>query len=109
MTDLCITCKENSARIIRSSNLSTERLTEVSECMYIYSLTCIIGNTKSNRAQKPVDKERSYYRANLKHALEELKPLYTNESDKFNLPLTRPLNMLNIMAHYSFDYAQQVL
>ena len=47
MTDLCITCKENSACI---SNLSTERLTEVSECMYIYSLTCIIG---SNRAQKP--------------------------------------------------------
>ena len=52
MTDLCITCKENSAHIIRSSNLSTKRLTEVSECMYIYSLTCIIGNTKSNRAQK---------------------------------------------------------
>ena len=26
MIDLCITCKENSARIIRSSNLSTERL-----------------------------------------------------------------------------------
>ena len=52
MTDLCITCKENSARIIRSSNLSTERLTEVSDCMYIYGLVCIIGNTESNRAQK---------------------------------------------------------
>ena len=51
-TDLCITRKENSARIIRRSNLSTERLTEVSDCMYIYSLVCIIGNTESNRAQK---------------------------------------------------------
>ena len=27
-------------------------LTEVSECMYIYSLVCIVGNTNSNRAQK---------------------------------------------------------
>ena len=56
-----------------------------------------------------VDKERSYYREVLKNALEELKPLFTDESDKFNPPLTRPLNMLTIMAHYSFDYAQQVL
>ena len=52
MTDLCITCKENSARII-SSNLSTERLTEVSECIYIYSLTLCADQscniTKSNR------------------------------------------------------------
>ena len=51
MTDLCITCKKKSARKI-SSNISTERLTEVSEYMYIYSLTCIISNTKSNGAQK---------------------------------------------------------
>ena len=35
--------------------------------------------------------------------------LVTDESDKFNPPITRPLNMLNIIAHYSFDYAQQVL
>ena len=52
MTDLCITCKENSAHIIRISILSTERLNEVSQCMHIYSIICIIGNTKSNRAQK---------------------------------------------------------
>ena len=30
MTDLCITCKENSALIVRSANLTTDRLTEVS-------------------------------------------------------------------------------
>ena len=46
MTDLCITCKENSAHKIRSSNLSTERLTEVSDCMYIYILVCIIDKTQ---------------------------------------------------------------
>ena len=39
MTDLCITCKDNSARIIRSTNLSAERLTEVRYCLSLYTHT----------------------------------------------------------------------
>ena len=39
-----------------------------------------------------VDKERNYYRS----------------TEKFSLPLTRPIAVLNIVAHYNFDYAQQV-
>uniref|UniRef100_A0A1X7VB99 DUF7869 domain-containing protein n=2 Tax=Amphimedon queenslandica TaxID=400682 RepID=A0A1X7VB99_AMPQE len=34
--------------------------------------------------------------------------LYTDAANNYNPPLTRPLAMLNIVAHYSFDYAQQV-
>ena len=39
MTDLCITCKDNSARIIRSTNLSAEKLTEVRYCLSLYTHT----------------------------------------------------------------------
>ena len=55
-----------------------------------------------------VDKERNYYRSALKTALGALKSLFTDESENFSPPLTRPIAVLNIVAHYSFDYAQQV-
>ena len=53
--------------------------------------------------------ERISYRSVLKTALDALKPLFTSdESDTFLPPLTRQLVALNIVAHYSFNYAQQV-
>ena len=55
-----------------------------------------------------VKKEREYYKDVLKEAQLLLKGLYTDFANNYNPPLTRPLAMLNIVAHYSFDYAQQV-
>ena len=55
-----------------------------------------------------VDKERNYYRSVLKTALGALKSLFTDDTEKFSPPLTRLIAVLNIVAHYSFDYAQQV-
>ena len=51
-------------------------------------------------------KEREYYRSVLKEALEGL---FTDPvTGLYSPPLCRPLAELDIMAHYSFDYAQQV-
>uniref|UniRef100_A0A1X7T5Z3 CCHC-type domain-containing protein n=1 Tax=Amphimedon queenslandica TaxID=400682 RepID=A0A1X7T5Z3_AMPQE len=55
-----------------------------------------------------VKKEREYYKDVLKEAQLLLKGLYTDAANNYNPPLTMPLAMLNIVAHYSFDYAQQV-
>lgn len=39
-----------------------------------------------------------------------MKGLFTDVvMEEFCPPLTRPLQALDIMAHYSFDYAQQVI
>ena len=59
MTDLCITCKENSARIIRVP-IYQQRLTKDSECMYIYSLVCIICNKKAIGHKNHADKEGNH-------------------------------------------------
>ena len=115
MTDICITCKENSALIVRSANLTTDRLTEVSiACVYKYVLLMYKNFIVVQATQKAInhktheDKERNYYRSVLKTALGALKSLFTDESEKFSPPLTRPIAVLNIVANYSFDYAQQV-
>uniref|UniRef100_A0A1X7V5R2 Uncharacterized protein n=1 Tax=Amphimedon queenslandica TaxID=400682 RepID=A0A1X7V5R2_AMPQE len=55
-----------------------------------------------------VKKEREYYNDVRREAQLLLKGLYTDAANNYNPPLTRPLAMLNIVAHYSFDYAQQV-
>ena len=49
-----------------------------------------------------VTQEREYYRSTLAKAKKALKGLFTV------LPLERPITTLDIMGHYSFDYAQQV-
>uniref|UniRef100_A0A1X7SUM7 Uncharacterized protein n=1 Tax=Amphimedon queenslandica TaxID=400682 RepID=A0A1X7SUM7_AMPQE len=55
-----------------------------------------------------VKKEREYYKDVLKEAQLLLKGPYTDAANTYNPPLTRPLAMLKIVAHYNFDYAQQV-
>uniref|UniRef100_A0A1X7UKZ0 DUF7869 domain-containing protein n=1 Tax=Amphimedon queenslandica TaxID=400682 RepID=A0A1X7UKZ0_AMPQE len=55
-----------------------------------------------------IKKEREYYKDVLKEAQLLLKGLYTDAANNYNPPLTRALAMLNIVVHYSFDYAQQV-
>uniref|UniRef100_A0A1X7V6D1 DUF7869 domain-containing protein n=1 Tax=Amphimedon queenslandica TaxID=400682 RepID=A0A1X7V6D1_AMPQE len=95
MSDLCATCKEISGLIIRSANMqSDERITEAMQ--------------KALDHRSLVKKEREYYKDVLKEAQLLLKRLYTDAANNYNPPLTRPLAMLNIVAHYSFDYAQQV-
>uniref|UniRef100_A0A1X7V684 Uncharacterized protein n=1 Tax=Amphimedon queenslandica TaxID=400682 RepID=A0A1X7V684_AMPQE len=55
-----------------------------------------------------VRKEREYYRLVLKEAATLLEGLFTDPVTGFySPPLSRPLAELDIMAHYSFDYAQQ--
>ena len=59
LTDLCITCKDNSARIIRSTNLSAERLTEVRYCLSLYThthlfLTELLNNTVEIHVHVPL-------------------------------------------------------
>uniref|UniRef100_A0A1X7VKS5 Uncharacterized protein n=1 Tax=Amphimedon queenslandica TaxID=400682 RepID=A0A1X7VKS5_AMPQE len=95
MSDLCATCKEISGLIIRSANMqSDERITEAMQ--------------KALDHRSLVKKEREYYKDVLKEAQLLLKRLYTDAANNYNPPLTKPLAMLNIVAHYSFDYAQQV-
>uniref|UniRef100_A0A1X7T0K5 DUF7869 domain-containing protein n=1 Tax=Amphimedon queenslandica TaxID=400682 RepID=A0A1X7T0K5_AMPQE len=95
MSDLCATCKEISGLIIRSANMqSDERITEAMQ--------------KALDHRRLVKKEREYYKDVLKEAQLLLKGLYTDAANNYNPPLTRPHAMLNIVAHYSFDYAQQV-
>lgn len=54
--------------------------------------------------------KREFYRATLKEASQQLKQLYLDLlTEEFNPPLLRPLDIVNITAHYSFDYAQQVI
>ena len=52
-----------------------------------------------------VKKERENFKDILKEAHLLLKGLYTDATKNYN---PRPLAMLNIVAHYSFYYAQQV-
>uniref|UniRef100_A0A1X7T2F0 DUF7869 domain-containing protein n=1 Tax=Amphimedon queenslandica TaxID=400682 RepID=A0A1X7T2F0_AMPQE len=95
MSDLCATCKEISGLIIRCANMqSDERITEAMQ--------------KALDHRSLVKKEREYYKDVLKEAQLLLKGLYTDAANNYNPPLTRPLAMLNIVAHYSFNYAQQV-
>uniref|UniRef100_A0A1X7UQI6 Uncharacterized protein n=1 Tax=Amphimedon queenslandica TaxID=400682 RepID=A0A1X7UQI6_AMPQE len=75
MLDLCWVCQQNSAAIMRITNLPIERQTTVGT----------------------------------KEAATLLKGLFTNPVTGLScLPLSRPLAELDIMAHYNFDYAQQV-
>uniref|UniRef100_A0A1X7VBH2 Uncharacterized protein n=1 Tax=Amphimedon queenslandica TaxID=400682 RepID=A0A1X7VBH2_AMPQE len=94
MSDLCATCKETSGLIIRSANMqSDERINEAMQ--------------KALDHRSLVKKEREYYKDVLKEAQLLLKGLYTDAANNYNPPLTRPLATLHIVAHYSFDYAQQ--
>ena len=78
-------------------------------CMLVYKNFIVVQATqKAINHKTHVDKEKNYYRSVLKTALEALKSLFTNESEEFSPPLTRLIAVLNIVAHYSFDYAQQV-
>uniref|UniRef100_A0A1X7VT21 Uncharacterized protein n=1 Tax=Amphimedon queenslandica TaxID=400682 RepID=A0A1X7VT21_AMPQE len=97
-TCLCLTyaiCKERSEYIIRSANMqSDERITEAMQ--------------KALDHRSLLKKEREYYKDVLKEAQLLLKGLYTDAAYNYNPPLTRPLAMFNIVAHYSFGYPQQV-
>ena len=54
-----------------------------------------------------VRKERHYYQTVLKETSTVIKDLFTVDGS-FTPPLSRPIMELNVNAHYSFDYAQQV-
>ena len=54
-----------------------------------------------------VRRERNSFRSVLKETSDVLKQMFTS-NDNFLPPLTWPITTLDITAHYSFDYAQQV-
>ena len=91
MTDICLTCQQNTSKLQRSANLSDR---EKSECLKAHQ-------DHLNCAQT----EREHYKnscANSEKALETIgtETLLNHES--------RDACSLNATAHYSFDYAQQV-
>uniref|UniRef100_A0A1X7V0T5 DUF7869 domain-containing protein n=1 Tax=Amphimedon queenslandica TaxID=400682 RepID=A0A1X7V0T5_AMPQE len=95
MSDLCWVYQQNSAVTVRSTNLPIERQTTALE--------------EATQHIDLVRKEREYYRSVLKEAATLLGGLFTDPvTGLYSPPLSRPLAELDIMAHNSFDYAQQV-
>uniref|UniRef100_A0A1X7VKN1 Uncharacterized protein n=1 Tax=Amphimedon queenslandica TaxID=400682 RepID=A0A1X7VKN1_AMPQE len=95
MSDLCWICQHNSAAIMRSTNLPIERQTAALQ--------------EATQHIDLVRKEREYYRSILNEAATLLEGLFTDPvTGLYSPPLSTPLAEMDIMAHYSFDYAQQV-
>ena len=90
MTDLCMTCQQNTATLVRSANLPEE---EKSECV---------------RAQQEhlniVKSERELY----EEVCEEAKNIFETAEPPIRLSERHDPCSLNGTVHYSFDYAQQI-
>ena len=90
MTDLCVTCQENTAKLVRSANLPE---CEKSECV---------------RAQQEhlntVKRERELYR----EVCEESKQGFQTVENTIQLSERHDPCTLDCTMHYSFDYAQQI-
>ena len=91
MTDLCLTCQQNTAKLQCTANLSEN---EKSECI-------MAQQEHLNRAQS----EREFYKYSCTRSQETLKTL--GNDILLNLE-SRGTCSLNATMHYSFDYAQQV-
>ena len=96
MTDLCWTCHQNSAAILRAAN----------------SLEASKSNTirEAEKHLRIVQVERSFYKSTNNACRESVKALFTvnGEFQPPALSSTISPNTNNIKVHYSFDYAQQV-
>jgi hypothetical protein len=96
MTDLCLTCQQNSTAIIRSANL----------CEEVKSETLRAAEEHLLRATS----ERSYYRTAVKDSKDAVHEFYTVD-DVFSPPPAGTAVASGVgpqRVHYSFDFAQQV-
>lgn len=90
MTDLCLTCQQNTSKLLRSANLPDR---EKSECVLAQQehLNC-------------VQTERDFYRNSCK----ESKSNFERFEDTIELDEQHDPCSLGTTIHYSFDFAQQV-
>ena len=90
MTDLCLTCQENTTKLLRAANLSDQ---EKSDCVNAQQ-------DHLNHAQE----EREHYRGACSDSATTFKALETE------IALNEPHAACSMQGtmHYSFDYAQQV-
>ena len=115
MTDLCAICHRNAGLIMRSSNLSEEEKTQVSNCIY----TCQLTTHKITSSQTLKSYEEHLLRAATEHSAykdicEKTRNLYKEHKDcSHSLPASTisvqgQSNSVVAETHYSFDFAQQV-
>ena len=90
MTDICLTCQQNTSKLQRAANLSDR---EKSECVKAHQ-------DHLNCAQT----EREHYKNSCTNSEKALETIGT---ETLNLE-SRDACSLNATVHYSFDYAQQV-
>ena len=90
MTDLCLTCQQNTSKLVRSANLPDW---EKSECVLAQQehLDC-------------VQSERDFYR----NACAEAKTNFEQYEEAIELDDLHNARSLDTTIHYSFDFAQQV-
>ena len=95
MSDLCWTCQQNSAAVIRMANCSEE---EKSDALKV-----------AEEHLRVVEVERKYYKSTVETCRQSVRAHYTVNGEFQPPPLSaRPPNSVDISVHYSFDYAQQV-
>ena len=90
MTDLCLTCQENTSKLLRAANLPDH---EKSQCVQAQQehLNLALG-------------ERDLY----KDACQQATANFEAIEDTIDLSESHDPSSLNTTMHYSFDYAQQV-
>ena len=90
MTDLCLTCQQNTSKLLRSANLPDSEKAE----------SVLVQQEHLNCAQT----ERDVYR----NACEESKRNFEKFEDTIDLDEQHDACSLDTTIHYSFDFAQQV-
>ena len=96
MTDLCWTCQQNSSAILRAANFPDRAKSDTV--------------AKAMEHLRIVQVERSHYKTTCKECEREIRSHFTTGDEFHPPPLASqtPANSVDIKAHYSFDYAQQV-
>lgn len=97
MTDLCWTCQQNSAAIVRSANCLESEKSEIIRA--------------AEKHLRIVSIERAYYKSVCEECRLSVHSYFIDNEGKFNPPPLSsqiPLNSNPIAVHVSFDYAQQV-
>ena len=90
MSDLCITCQQNTSKLVRSANLPDG---EKTQCILVQQehLNC-------------VQTERDLY----KRVCQEAKTIFEEIEGRVDLDQQHGVCTLDITMHYSFDFAQQI-
>lgn len=90
MSDLCITCQQNTSKLVRSANLPDR---EKTQCVLVQQehLNC-------------VQTERDLY----KRVCQEAKTIFEEIEGRVDLDQPHGVCTLDITMHYSFDFAQQI-